>query len=369
MVLLLCALSLFCADLDVVEYGGTERFLPFEKGDVAVSADGFVYMAIPAEAKILHFRPDGTPLPPIGRKGQRPGEFNHPSGIAVDSNFLFVLDYGGKKVSQFKLDGQFVTRFDFPGRGLNLIRAGAGWAIGDWYRENDEMTLQFGDNRLENLQTLGKWPQPDLLYSLNVKLKGGSERQKEPYCPIKDAPIMAASSDGKWLYLTHPGEFRITVLDLTEKKPVRDIVRSLSPIPFNETWGAVEVEKFKEENPRIVERVDFYPKYPKYFPIIREALPSLSGQLVVYLWTGNPDGPPKAMVLDHLGKDGALPYKAEFEARVLAVVDDHAYLSLFKEADGEATVARVPLNRVNEVIQKSPIAFDGSGGRFILSSR
>ena len=60
---------------------------------------------------IKAFDKSGTFLHKFGKQGNQDGQFNHPSGLLIDSsNYLLVCDQQNNRVQQFSLDGRFTGK-------------------------------------------------------------------------------------------------------------------------------------------------------------------------------------------------------------------------------------------------------------------
>jgi len=75
-----------------------------------------VYVADTMNNRIQQFSSTGTFLREWGTKGTGDGEFNAPSGIAVDSsNNVYVADTMNNRIQQFSSTGVFITKFGEAG--------------------------------------------------------------------------------------------------------------------------------------------------------------------------------------------------------------------------------------------------------------
>jgi DNA-binding beta-propeller fold protein YncE len=89
--------------------------------DVAVAANGDVFVADghggDTNARIVKFAKDGKFITAWGRKGQAPGEFQTPHGLAMDqAGRLYVADRENDRVQIFDQDGKFITEWKQFGR-------------------------------------------------------------------------------------------------------------------------------------------------------------------------------------------------------------------------------------------------------------
>ncbi len=353
-----------------VKFSGTELYQPLRRGDVVVSQKGEVFILNYGEAVIRKYAADGSLVGKIGSKGQGPGEFMFPGAIMLDGEHLFVYDMAKSSISRFDLAGKFQDSHSLPGRALEVGRAGKGWLTADWRMAQDPnkpVVLNWHDNDFKNSRKLAEWPRAGDTGIIEIEAGPGSGKPKVPYSPVRDQNLMAVSSDGNWAAVSQVGDLHIDIWDMNNKSKVKTITMDeIQPIPFNETWGRSEFETFEERNSPMKARIDFVPKYPEHFPIVRDLYVSGLGQIVVLLWTGNPDTMKRALVFDHQGKQTVLPYKAEHEARIMAISGQDAYISLYEEEDDQASLLRIPVTKIDATLASHPLAFEGFTGRMMM---
>jgi sugar lactone lactonase YvrE len=76
--------------------------------DVAVGADGRVYVVDSGRHRIASYDATGNPLGHFAEEGKEDGQLNGPVGIAVDSKgSVYVADRNNKRVQVFSADGKF----------------------------------------------------------------------------------------------------------------------------------------------------------------------------------------------------------------------------------------------------------------------
>ena len=56
-----------------------------------------------------------------GEKGDGPGQFNDPTGIAIAGNEVFVADSRNGRIQVFDFDGNFKRQFGAPGKGMGAL--------------------------------------------------------------------------------------------------------------------------------------------------------------------------------------------------------------------------------------------------------
>lgn len=78
--------------------------------DVAVAADGTVFVADLANFRIQYFTATGSFLGMWGKKGDGPGEFNYAYGVAVssDGGRVYTAEMRNHRVQYFRKSGHAV---------------------------------------------------------------------------------------------------------------------------------------------------------------------------------------------------------------------------------------------------------------------
>ena len=95
---------------------------------VAVSTDGIVYVS--GNDAILRFATDGGSLGRWGTTGSGPGQFQFPTDVAVDAQgFVYVADSGNFRIQKFTSTGSFVTQWGGEGTGDGQFEYGWGLAV------------------------------------------------------------------------------------------------------------------------------------------------------------------------------------------------------------------------------------------------
>jgi len=110
----------FSSTGEYVTHWGQSGTLPGEfhhPSGIAVN-DEFVFVADHDLNKIQKFYLNGTFADQWGSKGIRDGQLKYPYGVAVDSeNFVYVVDTGNQRIQKFTSDGEFVLSFGTSGMG------------------------------------------------------------------------------------------------------------------------------------------------------------------------------------------------------------------------------------------------------------
>lgn len=112
-----------------------ENFIFKSPMDMDMDDSGCLYVLDAGECRIQKFGPDGQYLSTIGRRGQGPGEFQHPLSFDLDARGrLWVGDL--TQVRILAADGKELRLFRFPAPLFGRIRAlASGWiATGGMFR-------------------------------------------------------------------------------------------------------------------------------------------------------------------------------------------------------------------------------------------
>jgi len=94
-----------------------------EVSDIAVGAEGRIYVVQPAEKTVRVFAPDGRFVRTIGRRGSGPGELRAPGHAGWRGDTLVVIDPYRVRVTGFLPDGRYAFTLPFVRLGGFLPRA------------------------------------------------------------------------------------------------------------------------------------------------------------------------------------------------------------------------------------------------------
>jgi len=76
-----------------------------------VAPDGVVWVADTRNHRLQTFDPATKRFASVGTQGAGPGQLNHPQGVAVTADAVFVADTANNRVQKLGLDGGFVAQF------------------------------------------------------------------------------------------------------------------------------------------------------------------------------------------------------------------------------------------------------------------
>ena len=84
--------------------------------DVAIDAEGNVWVADTGSNRLLKFAGDGTFLASVGKRGSEPGQLREPVGIEIAANGdIFVADAWNKRIQHFTSQFNPAAQFPMPG--------------------------------------------------------------------------------------------------------------------------------------------------------------------------------------------------------------------------------------------------------------
>jgi DNA-binding beta-propeller fold protein YncE len=83
---------------------------------IAIGPDDSIYVVDQGHDRIVKFGPDGKVLTTWGTSGNRSGQFNDHTSVAVDpkTNKVYVADPINKRIQIFDSNGQFLTKWLVP---------------------------------------------------------------------------------------------------------------------------------------------------------------------------------------------------------------------------------------------------------------
>ena len=104
-------------ELGTADVAGTDEKTFDKPTDVAVAADGTIYVADGyGNCRVVVFDPDGSCRGTWGVPGTAPGEFDTPHSVAVaPDGSIWVSDRGNARIQRFEPDGRYIDSWDHLG--------------------------------------------------------------------------------------------------------------------------------------------------------------------------------------------------------------------------------------------------------------
>jgi len=182
-----------------LEWGSSGHLKPgmfLNPQHLAVDSENNIYVTDLGNSRVQKFDDQGNHIRSWGSQGSGPGEFSHPSGIAVANEYVFVVDNILDTVQKFDSFGNFVIQWGGSGDGNGEFRSPNGIAISD-----DEFiyVVDTGNNRIQKFTFDGEY----------VLQFGQSGKKSGNFI----TPIDIAVDEAGKLFVTDPGNNRINVYD------------------------------------------------------------------------------------------------------------------------------------------------------------
>ncbi len=101
--------------------GGLKKVFASEDGffgprEIVADPKGFVFVADTGRHRIVKFDPKGLQVRAFGIKGDKPGQFNEPIGLALDqAGNLYVADRLNFRIQVFNSEGQYLREWHVDG--------------------------------------------------------------------------------------------------------------------------------------------------------------------------------------------------------------------------------------------------------------
>lgn len=167
---------------------------------IAVDSTGLIYVSDVSNGCLQVFQSDlGAWMRKVGSKGDRPGQFQLPAGLAVDRlNQVYCADYGTSRISIFNKAGIHVRSFGEKGNADGLFNVPRSVAID----KNDKIYVL--DSLNHRVQVFG--PTGDWLCTI-----GGRGSEPGKFIGPSD---LAINNDNDFLYVADKGNKRVQVFDL-----------------------------------------------------------------------------------------------------------------------------------------------------------
>lgn len=137
---------------------------------VAVDNSGNVYVADAENHRIQKFNSSGTWLWTVGgsSSGSGNGQFFYPEGVAVDCNGnVYVADTGNHRIQKFDSNGTYITQFGSYGNGNGQFRYPNGVAV------DNSGNVYVADTQNHRIQVFAPEPEPEMMTAAEIAEEAG----------------------------------------------------------------------------------------------------------------------------------------------------------------------------------------------------
>ena len=210
---------------------------------LALDSENNVYVTDLGNARVQKFDPNGNFLTEWGSKGTEPGQFGHPSGIAISDEFVFVVDNRNHNIQKFDLDGNHIITWGEYGKSSGSLNSPRGITISD---DKFLYVVDNGNARIQKFTLNGEYVSE---FGQSGKRGGGF---------INPVDIVINSEQ---FFVTDPAQNKIIVFDMKGnfKKEFNDSFGGLSINPEGivfDSYGNFYIVDYK--NNRIIHYNDMF---------------------------------------------------------------------------------------------------------------
>jgi hypothetical protein len=257
---------------------GADAF--FRPWYLAVDDEENIYVMDQGDCQVKVFNKNGEFLRAIGRRGEGPGELQHPDNIFLTADRRLVIEDFIRNLTHYSLDGHFVkmqsTARIFP---IDVLVDSSGRVFALQNVREPEISgkeIVLYDENLKLLQTVISFPRPK-----------PDPQVLEPFQP----EIYWALLKGNGLAVSGQAEYVVDIFG-PQGNLVKKITRDYDPVKITEEDVKQRVRKIPEGRTLAV---------PKYFPAISSLTADDEGRLYVRT---NEKGPGSTCFHDVFDPDG-----------------------------------------------------------------
>lgn len=315
----------------------------FRPRDVAVDAQGRIYVLDQGNYRVQVFDADGRFMRTLGREGQGPGEFQYPLSLAVGDDRLLVVDGGNARVGIWDLDGTHIGDVGIERAGLLGTRA-------DLFPDAS-ILIDYADRQSLNEAT-GKVVR---LYWESGRMESFAEVTAIVRIPFSESRSVG---DGLRIDAPHPafamtpaGDFYVTPTDEYQVVAMNEIGEprwalrvAHAKVPFSDAYLEAWIQRLREVDPDVT-IAHLEPDRPDFFPAVDRILTDGRRRLyIVPFWRRTPGATREEIPVDVYAPDGARLMAGWMpDVEWHAAQDDLVYAIETDPASGEELVVRYRL--------------------------
>ena len=271
---------------DLVIGGGSNNpdYMFYGARAIEVDGEGRIYVLDTGNSRVQVFDSKGEFLRSIGRKGQGPGEFMHPSVMALRGGRLFVGDFNTARVSVWTLDADEPINDFAVVRRLMAAETLIALANGGFMIAYDDRIFPASREIIARLSATAEIEESyiDRTRQRAIRRKDRDYTHPGPMLfslPSAD-PSLAGGPDGS-SYLTNGDEYQVLALDPNSEP--RWVLRvAAEKHAFIEEYVEEYVESAGERSGVTLSVSEFEDWRPEYFPVIRHLSVDGRGRLWVF---------------------------------------------------------------------------------------
>lgn len=99
--------------LNEITLDDTEELIIGSIRHLITDNDGNIYFLDSRQSKLISLKPDGSLRWAIGQEGKGPGDFESPTGMTTDGDYLYIGNIQGSRLDMFGYSGNFVKSTPF----------------------------------------------------------------------------------------------------------------------------------------------------------------------------------------------------------------------------------------------------------------
>ncbi len=332
------------------------NYLFYKITDIQVSKNGDIYISDSGNYRVQCFDKNGNYLLTIGRKGQGPGEFNHPFELQIEGETgnIYVND-DLRKIKIFDKEGNYINK--------DIILEDM---LSDFYLDSDR-----------NIWGKFSSPASHSIKKVNHEGKVVQELAESPFMFTKK--ILSKETVGnrgyaEGLFITHGYEHDSYISKIDNQTFIYGYSKEYELNIFDKEGNILikikkdePYKKFtKEEKSRIEHRIkvglisDGYPyrgislRFPKHMPFFYSIFTDCRGRIYVRQNTRK-RGENVERVYDIFSKEGYYLYRATIPSRPYIIRNGYLYTCIVNEDTGEELVKRYKIRNWDQI--KEGISF------------
>ena len=310
-----------------------ELFQPVQAQHIAIDSEGTVIVPRLSQGDLARIDYHGQPLPPLGGRGQGPGEFYAPLWVTSHGeSHIYAWDQMHRAYNVFTGDS-FERKIKIPSGLISILKVEKGWL------------------KTEGISQRKLFLTDDAFGNGYLLLEGPTREPGISFDRTKPRLLTAVSRDNGTVYAHTPkdGWIVIHIIDVSTRK-VTLFEKEVPKIPIPDGWQDPGSRKAAEILGRKSDAAE------GYFPPVSKLVKGPMNLVLVYGSNDYLDPNAAPIVLDDHGVEQKVSFSASALARLIEIRDGKAWLTT---CDGDGFgIARVPIEVVNDFVTNNPLVLD-----------